>query len=281
MTLRSRIAACAFTLWTAAPLWAAEPFDDVIAELQGADIVLLGEVHDNPTHHDVQAEAVARIAPSAIVWEMLTGVQAARIDAALIAQPDAMAEMLDWADSGWPDFDLYYPIFTAAPGARMYGGGVPREAARAAMDGGAAVAFGAADAARYGLTVSLPARELIERRAFQMAAHCDAIPEEMTGLMIDVQRLRDAELARAAIRAHDETGGPVVVITGNGHARTDWGIPVYLARVAPGLRVFSVGQSEDGQIAGTFDAVLDAPAVWRRDPCLAFRPTQPAPPASD
>ncbi len=243
---------------------------DIAEAMKAADVVILGEIHDNPAHHKVQEAAITLLEPSAVVWEMLTEVGARRIDAALIAQPEEMAKALDWADQGWPEFDMYHPIFSAAPeGARIYGGNVPRAAAMAAIDTGEAVAFGA-DAARFGLTVPLPAAERAEREAAQMLAHCDAIPQESLGAMVRVQRLRDAVLARAVIAAMDETGGPVAVITGNGHARADWGIPVYLRRVRPDLRIFVLGQSEDGQIEGAFDAVIDSPPVPREDPCAVF-----------
>ena len=69
-----------------------------------------------------------------------------------------------------------------------------------------------------------------------------------------------------------ETGGPVAVITGNGHARADWGIPRFLRRAAPEVTYFSLGQTEDSAVlVGAFDAVLDAPGVDRPDPCEAFR----------
>ena len=77
--------------------------------------------------------------------------------------------------------------------------------------------------------------------------------------------------ARTAIRALDETGGPVAVITGNGHARRDWGVPSYIARVRPQLIVATLGQGEEGSTPdGGFDATLSAPGVDRGDPCAAF-----------
>ena len=48
-------------------------------DLPRADVVLLGEVHDNPAHHAFQAEAVAYLAPRALVFEMLTPAQAALV----------------------------------------------------------------------------------------------------------------------------------------------------------------------------------------------------------
>lgn len=235
------------------------------------DVVILGEVHDNPAHHAEQAARVAALKPRALVFEMLTPDQAARVTPDLIADPEAMAGALGWDESGWPDFAMYHPIFAAAPEAAIHGALVPREVARAVFETGPADAFGA-DAAAYGLSGPLPPEEQAAREALQLAAHCDALPEEMLPGMVAVQRLRDATLARAVVAAMAETGGPVAVITGNGHARRDWGVPAYLARVAPDLDVFVLGQTEDGApLQGGFDAVLSAPAVARPDPCAAFR----------
>ncbi|MFB9150988.1 ChaN family lipoprotein [Roseovarius ramblicola] len=235
------------------------------------DVMILGEVHDNPAHHTEQARRVAALGPRALVFEMLTPAQAARVTPGLIADPEAMAEALGWADSGWPEFSMYHPIFAAAPGAAIYGAQVPRAAARDVFGAGPAEAFGP-EAAAYGLSGPLPEAEQQAREAMQMSAHCDALPEEMLPGMVAVQRLRDAVLARAVVRAIDETGGPVAVITGNGHARRDHGVPVYLGRVVPGLDLHVLGQTEDGApLAGGFDEVVSAPGVDRPDPCDAFR----------
>jgi hypothetical protein len=67
-------------------------------------------------------------------------------------------------------------------------------------------------------------------------------------------------------------GAPVVVITGNGHAREDWGAPHLLRTAEPGVSVFSLGQGEAGRMPdGIFGAMIDGPATDRGDPCDAFR----------
>lgn len=239
------------------------------ADVADADIVIVGEVHDNPAHHTAQAAAVAQLHPKAIVWEMLTPAQAALITPALIADADKIADTLGWAEAGWPDFNMYHPVFAAAPDAVSYGAAVPREMARSAIDMPLGAIFEAAPA--YGLDRGLSDAEQSARTALQLAAHCDALPKDMLPGMVKVQRLRDATLAQAAVKALTDTGGPVVVITGNGHARKDWGVPSYLAEVAPAARVRTIGQGEDGSAPdGGFDAVWDAPAQSRPDPCAAF-----------
>lgn len=242
------------------------------AVLAGAyDVHVLGEVHDNPEHHAEQARRVTEVAPRALVFEMLTEAQAAEALPELRGDAGALGAALGWAGSGWPDFDMYYPIFAAAPEAHIFGAAVPRDTAREAMTEGAAAVF-AGDAAAYGLAGPLEAGQQAAREALQMAAHCDALPEDMLPLMVEVQRLRDATLALKTVQALEETGGPVAVITGNGHARKDWGMPHLLAQVVPGAQVFVLLQGEDGAVPeGGHDAVAFAPAPDRDDPCDVFR----------
>jgi uncharacterized iron-regulated protein len=250
--------------------WAAAALALDPASLPRADVVLLGEVHDNPHHHAFQARAIAHLAPRAVVWEMLTADQAAALPDDL-TQPETVSRALDWANGGWPDFAMYHPIFLAAPGAVHLGAGVPRGAARAVFGQPLADVFGA-DAARYGLDRDLPPAAQAAREAEQMAAHCDALPVEMLPGMVAAQRLRDGVLARAVVAALDLAGGPVAVIMGTGHARRDTGVPALLALAAPEASVVSVGAFETDPGAGVpFDLVLISPPVERPDPCEAFR----------
>ena len=215
---------------------------EALDRLPEVDVFFLGEIHDNPSHHRYQARAVRASAPAALVFEMLGDAQVAALP------PDrsdarAMAEATEWEARGWPDFSMYHPIFTAAPEARIYAGDPGIEAVRQSLRSGAAAVFGA-DAARFGLTDRLPEAQQSSREADLQAAHCDALPPEALPGMVEAQRLRDAALARAALLALEETGGPVVVITGLEHARTDIGAPAILRRAQPGVTVLSVGQLE-------------------------------------
>jgi uncharacterized iron-regulated protein len=251
-----------------AALFSCAAVAEVPQAARDADVVVLGEQHDNPVHHQRQAEWTDILAPKALVFEMLTLQQAVRANFDWADQA-ALDATIDWSQNGWPSFDMYFPIFNAARGATVYGALVPRDELRSWLEDSI---LNHPIAGPFGLDQPLPPDEQAAREALQAEAHCGALPEEMLPVMVDAQRLRDAALADATLRALQATGGPVVVITGNGHARGDWGVPALLARAAPNVTVFALGQGEDGaDVTGTFSLTLDAPSPERTDPCEAFK----------
>ena len=275
---------------------APQAWRDFLDQLR-AEVVFLGERHDNEHHHRLQAEAVAALdrrfadqgGVSALVFEMIPeakekAANAARgwPEAATAAQSDALGEAVGWAQSGWPDFALYAPILRAAPRAYIAAAGYPR---RALMRAATTRDWLSNEpmAARLGLTLPLPPDQQMAREQAQIASHCNAIPASAAPMMVAAQRARDASLARAVLRAREAAArkglsGPVAVITGGGHARRDFGAPALLRRAEPSLRVVSLGLIEpDGaearELATRFDvwARTPGPKSPRGDPCEAFR----------
>jgi uncharacterized iron-regulated protein len=227
-----------------------------------AEIVILGEVHDNADAHLGQADALRELRPTAVVFEMLTTEEAARADA------DRSQIAAAWEASGWRDFPMYEPIFEALGDARIVGAAAPRETVRSVYIKGAAALFGA-DAARFGLDAALPEEQQKLRMQLQFEAHCEAMPLEMMAGMVAVQRYRDAVFARAALEALETYGSPVAVIAGNGHARTDWGVPAVIAKAAPDVTTHAIGfiESDSGM---PFDDTRIVPPAERDDPCATL-----------
>lgn len=217
-----------------------------------ADIYILGEIHDNPTHHAEQARLVAAIVPTAVVFEQLSDEQADRIDADTPRDPQVLDRLLDWSESGWPDIAFYLPIIAASDAIILGAAGAP------------------GDLSAYGLDTALPPDQQAAREQLQADAHCGALPETLLPRFVARQRATDAQFAARTIAAFDAHGGPVVLITGNGHARTDWGVPAAIVRVRPDLRVVSVVQGE-GEDTVPGDLTLQATAPARDAPCAAFR----------
>lgn len=228
-----------------------------------AEIVILGEVHDNPDAHLGQADALRELRPTAVVFEMLTAKEAARADA------DRNQIAAAWDASGWRDSPIYAPIFDALGEARIVGAAAPRKAVRSVYSEGAAALFGA-DAARFGLDADLPEEQQKLRMQLQFEAHCEVMPLERMAGMVAVQRYRDAVFARAALEALEIYGPPVAVIAGNGHARKDWGVPAVIAKAAPEVTTHAIGFVED-DTGMPFDDIRIVPPAERDDPCATLK----------
>lgn len=214
-------------------------------ELEGADYLLLGEVHDNPDHHRLQAWLIGQIAKRQqpqVVMEMISRDKAELLDTYL-ATPDANATglgpALGWAKSGWPKWPNYQPIAEAAfqAGLTIVAGDAKRAAIRAVGKKGLA-SIDAAEQKRLALDRPLSAsldEALIEDIK---QSHCNLLPKKAVAPMTGVQRFRDAALANALVMAGRK--GPVVLIAGNGHVRNDRGVPWYLTRQTAGAKIKSV-----------------------------------------
>lgn len=244
-----------------------------LEKARDADVVILGEIHDNPTHHATQAEIVAALRPAALVFEMFPQLAEGEINdlRANGAPAGDIARVMHWDVTGRPDFGYYAAILAAAPGATVFGASQPAVDVRRAGVEGAAAAFGP-DATIYGLDQPLPRAELAVRARLFTAAHCGKVAADRLPGMIEVQRFRDAGLADAAIWARTMTGGgQVVVIAGSGHADKLRGAPAAIAVAEPDLRVVTLGQFEAPPDAEErFDGVLLAPAPARADPCATL-----------
>ena len=258
----------------------------LVARARDADLVVVGEIHDAPAHQALQAALAEALAIEALALEMVPeDVEPALARLRAAEAPDAaLREAAQW--------DAYAPwhvVIEAVPRAQVAGGGVARADLRRAMAEGVAAAFGVG-AADYGLETPLPAAEQAALEAELDRSHCGAMPDEMLAPMIEAQRLRDARFARALLRAREAAGGTqAMLVTGNGHARRDRGVPWVLAQAAPGLSTLSILQVEGA--SGTPDHVAAALAPWRRadgtlpydlavisparppgeDPCARFR----------
>ncbi|WP_299649782.1 ChaN family lipoprotein [uncultured Tateyamaria sp.] len=255
------ILAAVATMSTAAFSFAATDWSDF-----SGDVLILGEFHDNPDHHAEQAKAARIIVPNAVVFEMLTPAEASAL-ADIPRNPGDMTEATEGFH--WTNIADYADILAAS--SVIIGAALPREDMRAAFSDGAAQTFGP-EADIFGLTEPLSEDEQAARELGQFDAHCEAMPLEMMGGMVEAQRLRDAAFARTVLTAIDKYGAPVMLITGNGHARLDWGVPAYLARVRPNLDVTSIGQGERQEPPeGVFSWTLNgAASPDRGDPCAVF-----------
>jgi uncharacterized iron-regulated protein len=271
-------------LWSVKDQAFAEP-DTLAKAAAEADFVLLGETHDNPDHHRLQAwvvaQSAARTQKSTIVFEMIRADQEAALTAYL-ARPDAdasgLGEALDWKKQGWPDWPVYLPLGEAAFAAKLKiaAGDAARDEIRN-IGRERLTSLPPEKLANLALNESLaePLRLALLDELFE--GHCKMMPANQLGPMVDVQRYRDAHLADRMLNAGDGT----FLIAGNGHVRKDRAVPWYLHRRAAAKRVLTLmiveveaneespqklaPASPDGAPAA--DYVWFTPGFEREDPC--------------
>jgi uncharacterized iron-regulated protein len=241
--------------------------DALAAAVSGARFILLGERHDHPEHHALQASLLRRMIEAgrrpAVAFEMLDAAQAPALARHLAAAPrDAagLGDAVGWRRAGWPDWRLYQPIAEAAlaAGLPLVAANLPPGAARAAARGDLS-ALDPALVRRHALDRPAPAQAALEAEIRD--AHCGALPETLVPGLVVAQRARDAQMAERLVAG---AGDGAVLIAGAGHVRTDRGVPRALAPLGPDTRVVSVAFLEvaDGWTApAEYAARFDAPRL--------------------
>jgi uncharacterized iron-regulated protein len=262
----------------------------LVDRLTRGRFVLLGEKHDNPDHHRLQAWLLRALIAAgrrpAVGFEMFTVDDAPAIARQLAAHPaDAggLAEAVQWQRSGWPAWAMYQPIAEAALHATLavVATNLSPATVRSLAQRGVA-ALDPAFTALYGLDRPLAHDTQMTMAEEMRAAHCGYASDAQVQAMILAQRARDAQMAECLAAAGERDGA--VLIAGAGHVRRDYGVPVYLASKAPGARVISVAFLEvspdtlDPTAYGArfrrqtlpFDYVWFTPRIDDQDPCAAF-----------
>jgi uncharacterized iron-regulated protein len=258
---------------------------DVDSRLAAARFVLLGERHDNPDHHRLQGRMIEQLVKAgrrpAVVFEMLELEQQPAIDE-YVARPDANATgfgtALGWEKTSWPPFKEYQPIFDAAFAGhlKILAGNLAHADAKALVKQGAS-ALSPERAQALWLTEPFPPPLQASLIDELRASHCGKLPENLLEPMALAQHARDAQMA--TLLAGTAAAG-AVLIAGGGHARTDRGVPYYLAKLVPDARVVSLSFREvrhgelnaEAYVAdeGPFDFIWFTPRGSDDDPCAAF-----------
>jgi uncharacterized iron-regulated protein len=243
-----------------------------IQVLNQADVVILGELHDNPDHHQIRGELITALARPGlkIVAEHLTLGQSVDFGRGLLAGLESAGfSSKAWA---WP---IHEPLFGA-----IQKTGLPLAGANLDSQQTSQVFKTKGESLPIALQALLKAAPLSQSQeealhAELMQSHCGAMPASMLPGMTWAQRGRDAAMASAAMQST-----PSILVAGNGHAWRDVGVPQIIGRNKPELKVISVLFQERSATGTVIDTVADAARadyVWltapisRPDPCQALR----------
>lgn len=221
---------------------------EALERMAATPFLLLGESHDNADHHRLQARMVrdmaARGQKRALAFEMIEADRQPAIDAYLKSHPASaggLGEAVDWAKRGWPDYDLYKPIFQAGldGGWSIVGANLPKSLSKPAGQPGG---LEKDEEKRLGLDKPLPDPVLSELRQNLIDGHCGLLPEAALPVMIRLQIAWDGQMANRMIETAARDGA--VLIAGAEHVRTDRAVPLHLARLKPDVQTLSVAFRE-------------------------------------
>jgi uncharacterized iron-regulated protein len=270
---RAAVAALALTVLLAFPACAGNELaanPAALAEaMRGHRVVVLGEVHDNGAQHALRLAALKIAldggARPALAFEQFDREQQPDIDRARRERPRDADYLIAQAKAtpSW-NWTYYRPFVQLALDYDL-----PLVAANLARGDAMRVATAAAPAQEP----KMPPPFLRAHEAVIAKGHCDLLPAEALPGMARAQIARDAALAQA-IRPYVARG--VVLLTGNGHARTDIGVPYWLTAderaTAISIGVLERGEDErTGEGAAAFDAYLLTEPAPRADPCVELR----------
>jgi uncharacterized iron-regulated protein len=253
------------------------PASELLRRVGAADIVLLGEQHDNAVDHALRGALLSAFAAQrpAVVFE-----QFADRDTPIPFPPSGQSEEA-WLDAsgfdrqGW-QWPLHRPVVDAAiaHARSLWGSNLSRALLGPVVREGEAA-------------VPMPIRRLMDAAPLDSAAiaatdselqvsHCGQLPQSLIAGMRTAQAARDAAMARALLLAGAGTGQrPEWLMAGNGHVRRDLGVPRILRAAVPQAQVLAVGlleREENGDLPATadrraYDLVIVTPRAQREDPC--------------
>ena len=268
-------ATSAETLW-AVPGGQRLTATSLLKTLSEADVVLLGEIHDNPRHHVLRGQLIsdASMSKRRLIAEQLDAGQKAGDNPDLLTS----LEHAGFDADGW-QWPLHEPLFSSArqAGLAVYGGNITAAQTREIFTSKGSQSPDGLNALLQKAVLDEDALKQLRREIDE--GHCGAMPASMFDGMLAVQRARDASMA-AELLKHV----PALLIAGNGHVWKHLGVPQILHANRPDLRTVSVLFLEHAAFAndaertewlqsfkGIADFVWVTPALDRPDPCLRFK----------
>ena len=246
-------------------------------ELLHYDHILLGETHNNPDHHILQAEIINLLVISGtkptVVMEMLE-LKGWQDQPQVWHKQQELKELASMLNDGWP-WDLYAPILNSVVQHRLklYAGNVSSDELHRWSN--EQVSYNINDVINeYSYTednFTTLKKEIID-------SHCGHANEGFVKFMSRAQMQRDRVMATALL----DKEYPVVFIAGQGHIRNDYAVPMQLQKKFKlnsfiSVAFISVQEGQDDPqtylpgMHDLYDVVYFTPNHTNEDPCEKFR----------
>ena len=239
--------------------------DQLISVLRKADFVLLGELHDNPHHHQIRGQITKQLGNQkySVVVEYLLADKKVKFSGSTLQS----LEEFGYSPKAWP-WKIYQTLFEdiRTSGLTIYGSNLDRSISKSLFTGGA-LPPNMQDAYDKSSLDTSAKRQLDQDL---IDGHCGKLPTQYLESMFKVQRLTDISMAQVMI-AHQ----PAILLAGNGHIRKDYGVPQVLTSLTPSRSKISVGFIEEEKrdtktltdLQKQYDFIWITPSIKREDPC--------------
>ncbi len=197
-------------------------FQAMLAGIQGKPYILVGERHGRHAHQGREAFLIGALAEAGryptVAFEMLSHEQAETVASYRQASPEyalGLGLALNWADSNWPSWNYYQPVFDAA------------FTTKAAIIG--------ADLTEAEQQVILTEDESTQSESVRLEyyqthmtkAHCGLIEDTRARDLARLQIARDQKMVEQ-LQANKHPKHGVLLIVGASHVRKNTGIPTHL-----------------------------------------------------
>lgn len=212
----------------ASTLTSSADWQQTLAQWTDAQVIALGEQHDQIAHHQWEAQTVQWLAAvqrlGALVIEMApAGGSTAGL--ATTSTEEQVQQALQWqsgaAGGGWPWQDYGPMVMNAVrAGVPVLGGNLPRAQMKQTMG-----------QSRY--DSHLPASGWQLQLDAIKDGHCGLLPESQFAPMARIQLARDESMAKVtatAVQQWSRPGQSVLLVAGRSHVRSDIGVPTWLPK---------------------------------------------------
>lgn len=227
----------------------------LLTPLLPASFVLLGELHDVDGHQELQSHVIAHLASQhklhAVVLEMVDRGHST-LGLGVDATDAQVQDALQWNTRAWP-WERYGPVVMTAvqQGVPVFGGNLARQDMATAMRNTA-------------LDATIQAQHLPPLQALMQASHCGLLPQSQLLPMARVQIGRDVAMAESLLNQRPALADQVtLLITGNQHARKDYGVPWHLMRLGVNPQDIKVVHM---QTPSSNASLTGADALWTSAP---------------
>ncbi len=246
-------------------------------ELAYYDYILLGEVHNHPDHHVLQAKLLDVLASSGIkpsvVMEMLT-IESWQDQPSTWGKTEELQELASMINDGWP-WELYKPVLSSIVRHKLhlYAGNISSDELRKRSYENSFFDYPYAEK-NYSYT-----KENFETLKKDIIdSHCGYANEGLVKFMSRAQMQRDHIMVSALL----DKNRPVVLIAGKGHVRNDYAVPMQLRRNFRQTSYLSVAyipvqedkhdpQEYSQGNEDLYDILYFTPSHTTEDPCVKFR----------